>query len=83
MLTESQVFDRLCRWHGNPIPDKAQARVLLLQQIQAEPATLAEIPDSLLDKLGIHHDQVFTPAELALAQAVRGRCTRRIVWQKL
>lgn len=80
MLTERQVFDRLCAWHGKPILDQALARALLRKQIQEDPVVMAEIPDTLLDKLGIQHDQEFTPADLALAKAVRGRCTRRIKW---
>lgn len=78
MLTERQVFERLCAWHGKYIPDQDHARALLRKQIQEDPVVLAEIPDTLLDKLGIQHDQQFTPADLALARAIRGRCERRI-----
>ena len=81
--TEQEVYDKLCHWNGGPIQDKGQARAKLMEMINETPGLLYELPDTLLDKLGIHHDQVFTPAELALAQAVRGRCTRRIVCQKL
>ena len=82
MLTEAQVYDNLVRWHGRPVLDKTQARALLLKQIQADPVVLVELPDALLDKLGIHHDRTFSPAELALASKIHGRCDRRIKWAK-
>jgi hypothetical protein len=78
MLTEHQVFDRLCHWHGGPISDQAQARALLRVQIKQEPVVLAEMPDSLLAKMEIKVDKVFDAKDLAVAQAVKAKCNRRI-----
>jgi hypothetical protein len=76
-MTEQQVFDSLCHWHGAPLPDKDQARATLLARIQSEPNWVCVLPETLLDKLGIPYDTVFDDKEKALAQAVRGRCVRR------
>lgn len=40
---------------------------------------MAVLPESLLTKLGIPFDYQFDQKDIALAQAVHGRCARRIL----
>jgi hypothetical protein len=78
-MTEMQVFESLCQWAKSPLSDKGQAREFLLERISREPAWLAVLPESLLTKLGIPFDYQFDQKDIALAQAVHGRCARRIL----
>lgn len=82
IMTEKQIYQMLCAWYGGTISTQEQARALLLEYIDTTPVVLAELPDSLLNKLSILHDQEFTREEMALARAVKGRCERRILWAK-
>jgi hypothetical protein len=79
-FTERDIFDSICHDLGVDFLPKDKARQCLLERIAREPAWLAVIPESLLDKLGIRHDRVFKDNEVRLATAIKARCERRILW---
>jgi len=79
-FTEADVFRSICQERGVDFMPKDQARASLFERLQKVPAWLAVLPESLLDKLGIKHDQVFQESELRLAAAIGAKCARRIMW---
>lgn len=78
-MTEQQIYESLCHWHGGPLPDKNQARVALLKRIQIEPSWECVLPETLLDKLNIKYDHVYQQGDVALAAAINGRLERRLL----
>ncbi len=50
-----------------------------MARIKEYPVWACALPESLLDKLGIKYDHQFDAKDIALAQAIKGRCARRLL----
>lgn len=78
-LTEKEIYQSLLEFSGFISLKKEQAREFLMARIKEYPVWACALPESLLDKLGIKYDHQFDVKDIALAQAIKGRCARRLL----